>query len=236
MPRDALRKSHINITLNDRSSKMERRLDKALAVTASAIKERTGLTIVREDRLFIKDIVRRLNERIGKQIDVKFEGAFKLNGNTWMKPDGGFWHVAEWGKPEKWVLIAEAKRQGTNDARAREGLPKQGRGNAIERLGKNMRGFDALFIGDAITPFVCFGEGCDFEPESSILDRVATLNGFFPLNQIFVDKVETPEGYDILKPASLFFRMEPWSPEEMFDVLFPVCLRAIEYYQKRNGL
>lgn len=87
-----------------------------------------------------------------------------------------------------------------------EGLPKQSKGNGIERLGKNMRGIDAMFLGEKITPFVCFGEGDDFADDSSIRDRVATLNGFFPLNQVFVDKI--PLGEDTLKPVSLFFSLD----------------------------
>ncbi len=238
MPREALRKSHIKITLNDHSSKMEQRLAKALAVMVEEVEKKTGLTLVQQDTISLQEIVDRLNKLVGQKIGVTFERAFKMNGNTWLKPDGGFWYVKEWGDdPKRWVLVAEAKRQGTNDARAKEGLPKQARGNAIERLGKNMRGFDAMFIGDAITPFVCFGEGCDFEPESSILDRVATLNGFFPLNQVFVDKIEMPDGFDdVLKPASLYFRCDPWTPKEMAEVMTKVCLHAIEYYRKRYDL
>lgn len=120
-------------------------------------------------------------------------------------------------------LVAEAKRQGTNTARMAEGLPKQSKGNAIERLGKNMRGIDAMFLGETITPFVCFGEGDDFADDSSIRDRVATLNGFFPLNRIFVDKIQL--GEDTLKPVSLFFREDPWRPAEMGD---SYCLSASE--------
>ena len=41
-----------------------------------------------------------------------------------------------------------------------------------------MQGIDCLFAVESITPFVCFGEGCDFEEESSILDRVSTMNSF----------------------------------------------------------
>ena len=66
----------------------------------------------------------------------------------------------------------------------------------------------------ARTLHVCFGEGCDFAPDCSIIDRVATLNGFFPLNTIYVDKARI-DG-DTLKPVSLYFREEPWTPEEMF--------------------
>src|SRR3546814_20159135 len=75
------------------------------------------------------------------------------------------------------------KRQGTNDQRALEGKGKQSQGNAIERLGKNLIGFRSALQYERITPFVCFGWGIDFAPGSSILDRVITLNEFYPLNR-----------------------------------------------------
>jgi type II restriction enzyme len=114
------------------------------------------------------------------------------------------------------------------------GLPKQSRGNAIERLGKNMRGFDAMFGGEGITPFACFGEGDDFAPDSSIIDRVATLNGFFPLNTVYVTKLVAE--HDILKPASMFFREEPWTPQEMATVMVDVVGVSIPYYRNRYDL
>ncbi|MCQ3807647.1 MAG: hypothetical protein KTV16_10300 [Acidimicrobiia bacterium] len=52
-----------------------------------------------------------------------------------------------------------------------EGKPKQAKGNAIERLGKNVIGFRTAMMNEAIVPFVCFGSGCDFADDSSILDR-----------------------------------------------------------------
>ena len=97
-----------------------------------------------------------------------------------------------------------------------------------------MRGIDAMFLGEMITPFVCFGEGDDFADDSSIRDRVATLNGFFPLNQVFVDKI--PLGADTFKPTSLFFREEPWTPAEMTEVLLRVSRRSVEYYRETYQL
>src|SRR3546814_7053665 len=82
------------------------------------------------------------------------------------------------------------KRQGTNDQRALEGKGKQSQGNAIERLGKNLIGFRSALQYKRITPFVCFGWGIDFAPGSSILDRVITMNEFYPLNRIFVRSEE----------------------------------------------
>src|SRR3546814_17285876 len=72
----------------------------------------------------------------------------------------------------------------------RSGKGKQSQGNAIERLGKNLIGFRSALQYERITPFVCFGWGIDFAPGSSILDRVITMNEFYPLNRIFVFKRE----------------------------------------------
>ena len=76
------------------------------------------------------------------------------------------------------ILISEAKNQGTNDLRLQEGLTKQAKGNAIERLGKNVIGLRTALMRESIFPFVCFGYGCDFAPDSSILDRVTTIAMF----------------------------------------------------------
>lgn len=175
----------------------------------------------------------KLNDRYAEAIGLSFERAFHER-ETFIRPDGGFWYIEEWGEPHRYILVAEAKRQGTNKARMAEGKPKQAKGNAIERLGKNMRGIDAMFLGEMITPFVCFGEGDDFADDSSIRDRVATLNGFFPLNQVFVDKI--PLGADTFKPTSLFFREEPWTPAEMTEVLLRVSRRSVEYYRETYQL
>jgi type II restriction enzyme len=235
MPRKALRKSHVGITLNDRSSKMEKRLGLALEMVSDTIRTEYELTAVIEKRIYLADVVEAMQERY-KGSKAHFELAFRGDTNTYMQPDGGFMWIEEWGdEPRRFILVAEAKRQGTNDVRAKEGKTKQGRGNAVERLGKNMRGVDALFLGERITPFVCFGEGCDFDPDtSSIIDRVATLNGFFPLNETHVDKIQI-EG-DTLKPTSLYFRERPWTPREMYEPLMDVARRAIAYYRKQYRL
>jgi hypothetical protein len=40
----------------------------------------------------------------------------------------------------------------------------------------------------------------------------------------------------MLKPTSLFFRVAPWTPEEMFSVLIDVAEQAIAYYKREYGL
>jgi type II restriction enzyme len=81
-----------------------------------------------------------------------------------IRPDGGLLFIeGKKGDPLTYpILIAEVKNQGTNDLRAQEGLPKQAKGNAIERLGKNVIGLRTALLRESIFPFVCFGYGCDF--------------------------------------------------------------------------
>ncbi len=214
---------------------MEKRLAVALQMVSDTIRTEYELTAVIEKRVYLAHVVAEMQKRY-KGSKATFDLAFRGSTDTYMQPDGGFMWIEEWGdQPRRFILVAEAKRQGTNDIREKEGKKKQGRGNAIERLGKNMRGIDALFLGEKITPFVCFGEGCDFDPElSTIIDRVATLNGFFPLNTTHVEKVQI-EG-DTLKPTSLYFREKPWTPKEMYEPLMDVARQAIEYYKRQYRL
>jgi type II restriction enzyme len=75
-----------------------------------------------------------------------------------------------------------------------------------------------------VTPFVCFGWGVDFDEDSSINDRVITMNEFYPLNRIFVFK---REGYS---PVSMFFRREKWTTKELFEIMKEVAETSIRYY------
>lgn len=143
---------------------------------------------------------------------------------SFISPDGGFLFATNKHGERRLVLVSEVKRQGTNDARGIEGLPKQAMGNAIERLGKNLIGIRAIFKNEGVLPFICFGSGYDFQVGSSILDRVLTMNEFFPLNEMFVEKDFLP-----FEPVSMYFRYESWTVEEMVNMLFAVATKSIEY-------
>jgi hypothetical protein len=92
-----------------------------------------------------------------------------------------------------------------------------------------------MYLGEGITPVVVFGEGCDFEPESSILDRVATMNGFFPLNTVYTQKIKLPGG-DAVSPVTMFFQHDPWETGEMASVLVDVALASINYFRDKYSL
>jgi type II restriction enzyme len=144
---------------------------------------------------------------------------------SFIKPDGGFLYATDRNGNSKLILVAEVKRQGTNDKRAREGLPKQAKGNAIERLGKNLTGIRAIFKKESMIPFVCFGSGYDFKDGSTILDRVVTMNDFFPLNRVFLEKEHLP-----FEPVSMFFRYQDWNTKEMFQIMKGITEDAINHH------
>lgn len=145
--------------------------------------------------------------------------------SSYIRPDGGFLYVTgQDGKP-KIILVAEVKHQGTNDKRLKEGLKKQAKGNAIERLGKNLNAVRAIFKAEGVVPFVCFGNGDDFKDTSTIRDRVVTMNDFFPLNTLFVKKEHLP-----FEPVSMFFRYAEWNTDEITKIMIKVAEEAITHY------
>ena len=173
-----------------------------------------------QKKMLISDIVALLSQQFPE-----YAKYFKYEmGSSFIKPDGGFLFAMNKRGERRLVLVAEVKRQGTNDKRLIEGLKKQAKGNAIERLGKNLIGIRAIFKNEGIIPFICFGSGDDFKDGSSIRDRVITMNEFFPLNQVFVEKDYMP-----FEPVSMLFRYDTWSVEEMLLQMEIVAIRAIEY-------
>ena len=136
-----------------------------------------------EQSLSIKSMIENIKiSNVRRQFD------YTYGANT-IKPDGGFLILrkCEDSDYKKLLLAAEVKRQGTNDQRLVEGKEKQAQGNAIERLGKNLTGIKAMMNHEDITPFVCFGSGCDFETEATtVLAKISVLNEFYYLNKTYI--------------------------------------------------
>jgi type II restriction enzyme len=150
-------------------------------------------------------------------------------------PDGGILYLVNTKTKEKFPLvIAEIKRQGTNKERFSEGKAKQATGNAIERLGKNLIGIRAMMNYEKITPFVCFGWGCDFaintEETGTVRSKVVMMNEFYDLNKINVFKKDGNSDVNSFSPVSMFFREERWSVDEMFDIMKEIAETSIRYY------
>ena len=219
-----LRVQRAGTVINVTSKQQESDVIKALALVVDRLAEKFGkrITLVHERQWHLRDIVTELRHTYP---DTEFH--YHLDTSS-IRPDGGILYIA--GKPDDKlrypILIAEVKNQGTNDLRAQEGLPRQARGNAIERLGKNLIGLRAALIRETIFPFVCFGYGCDFEPNSSILDRVSTMAMFGQLNTTHLHNQEGGK----FNRGSFYFRPHRWLSDEMFTIMNDIAERSVLYY------
>lgn len=168
-----------------------------------------------------------------KEQKLRFEFDTQFRDRT-IKPDGGilFLKNRKDKNYQKVLLIAEVKRQGTNDQRIEEGKKKQAQGNAIERLGKNLTGIKAMMNHEKITPFVCFGWGCDFDigENGSVLPKVSMLNEFYPLNKLHIFKRDGGSAHNFFAPVSMYFRNEEWSKAEMFEIMKEIAETSFRYY------
>ncbi|MCY3863316.1 MAG: hypothetical protein OXG67_15325 [bacterium] len=221
-----LREQRAGTVINMTSKKQETDLGRALAEVVDRITDVFGVELEHTAQWKLADIVSSLR---GDFRDIEFHYHFETSA---MKPDGGILSMLDSEGTARPILITEVKNQGTNDLRAAEGKPKQAKGNAIERLGKNVIGFRTAMMSEAIVPFVCFGYGCDFADGSSILDRVSTIAMFGPLNTVNV--VNQGESGSFNR-GSFFFREDKWSVDEMAEIMYEVASRAIHYYFASYG-
>lgn len=79
---------------------------------------------------------------------------------------------------------------------------------------------------ESIFPFVCFGYGCDFDADSSILDRVSTMAMFGRLNKTYLHNDEGPK----FNRGSFYFRPQRWTVPEMVSVMEEIAERSVLYY------
>lgn len=219
-----LRDQRAGTVINLTSQKQESDVMKALVQVVEYLGKKFAkkILLTHEKRWYLKDIVAELQNNYP---DIEFHYHFDSSS---IRPDGGILYIQ--GKSDDKlrypILIAEVKNQGTNDPRVQEGLPRQARGNAIERLGKNVIGLRTALMRESIFPFVCFGYGCDFEVNSSILDRVTTMAMFGQLNTTYLYN----EGGGRFNRGSFYFRPEPWSVDEMATIMKDIAERSILYY------
>ncbi len=221
-----LREQRTGTVINMTSKKQETDLGIALRNVVNSIESNFKVRLEHAAQWKLADVVSSLQNSFS---DIEFYYHFETSA---MKPDGGILSILDREETAHPILITEVKNQGTNDLRAAEGKPRQAKGNAIERLGKNVIGFRTAMMNESIVPFICFGYGCDFEEGSNILDRVSTIAMFGPLNVINV--VNQGES-GLFNRGSFFFREMPWTIEEMTDTMYEVASRAIYYYFARYG-
>lgn len=222
-----LRELRTKTVINEISKHQEKALMRAVRRCAEHILEKfSGIELHHATHWKLKDIVGRLRHM---HPDVDFH--YNLDSSA-MRPDGGILSVHVLGEGFLPILISEKKNQGTNDLRALEGKPKQAKGNAIERLGKNVIGFRTALKGEAITPFVCFGDGCDFDDASSILDRVITIAMFGKLGRTVVHDEGGNGDFD---RGSFYFKVPEWTENDMYLICADICERAVYYYMSKYG-
>lgn len=219
-----LRTQRTGTVINTTSVKQETDVVLALRKVESHLQSTFGKKVVlaHERQWDLKDIVGELRHTFP---DVGFHHHFDRSS---IRPDGGILFIRgpQGDRLSYPILISEVKNQGTNDLRAEEGLPKQAKGNAIERLGKNVIGLRTALLREDIFPFVCFGYGCDFSPDSSILDRVSVIAMFGELNRTYLFNQEQGR----FNRGSFYFRRDKWSVEEMAAVMIDIAERAVHYY------
>lgn len=209
---------------------VSKRQEADLALAVAEVRERLsekfpGLVFAHSGQWKLEDVVSTLVKQF-PEVDFHFH-----HKSSAMRPDGGILGVKAMNGEVYPILIAEKKNQGTNDARAKEGHKKQAKGNAIERLGKNVIGFRTALLNESIFPFVCFGDGCDFANDSSILDRVSTIAMFGELNKEYLHNV----GAERFNRGSFYFREKHWTKSEMADRSYSVAEKSVFYYFSKYG-
>lgn len=224
--KDQLRGQRTNTIINNTSKREDKLCVRVVERVIDDIKEKFNINLCWEKKILLDTIIQHI-ERIFPS--VKFGTP---NKKSFMTPDGGITYLVRNDGVKFPILIAEVKNQGTNDLREKEGKKKQAQGNAVERLGKNVIGFRTYMLSESIFPFVCFGDGCDFEQGSSILDRVLTIAMFGELNTDHTTN-EGPNG--IFNRGSYYFRAAYWTEQEMYSKLYDVAKRSIYYYFSKYG-
>jgi type II restriction enzyme len=221
-----LRELRAGTVINSTSKHQEKKIIKALKQTLDAISTSYDVILSHESQMFLKDIVAQLRRDFP---DVDFHYYFDTSS---IRPDGGFLFLHDREGQSFPILISEVKNQGTNTLRLLEGLKKQAKGNAIERLGKNVIGLRTALLRETIFPFVCFGYGCDFDDDSSILDRVVTIAMFGHLRKTYLHNLGAQSQFD---RGSFYFREEEWTVDEMAEVMTDIAERSILYYFSKYG-
>ncbi len=220
---------------NLESKKSDKEIHKAVVDCIAYLEKRLASNLVGYRLTFTKSVSYRdliaIIESSGQRFE--FDKTFL---NREIIPDGG----VVWLEKEnddtyrKVVLVSEVKKQGTNKERISEGKPKQAQGNAIERLGKNLTGIRAAMNHEKITPFVCFGWGCDFDSEytndSFVMSKISMMNEFYPLNRTYVFKKDGSSDKNHFAPVSMYFREPEWTREEMFPIIKEVAETSLRFY------
>jgi len=222
-----LRALRTGTVINNNSKRQETSLIRAISGVVERLQSKfPNISLNHESTWRLSDIVTRLRSEF-PEVDFHY-----YHESSFIRPDGGILSIVSKDNNNYPILIAEKKNQGTNDIREEEGKEKQARGNAIERLGKNVIGFRTAMLSESIFPFVCFGDGCDFAPESSIIDRVVTIAMFGDINEEYLHNVG---GQGLFNRGTFYFQRDEWTKQEMEDRCYSIAEKSVFYYYSKYG-
>ena len=225
--KEDLRIQRANTVINTRSKGQEKTMVRALLTVVKKLNSKfPGIRLHHVTEWKLKDVVAKLRNNF-PQLDFHY-----FFDSSAMRPDGGILSLVSKTGDTFPILIAEKKNQGTNDLRALEGLGKQAKGNAIERLGKNVIGFRTAMKTESIFPFICFGDGCDFADDSSILDRVVTIAQFGKLNFEHLHNQGSNNEFD---RGTFYFRVAEWTEQDMAALSLKLAEKSVFYYFSKYG-
>jgi Restriction endonuclease EcoRI. len=208
--KENLKEKRKNTILNKKSKSQEKELEELVIKVKNKLERKYNVDITFKKRLMVSEIVNKLD----KLYNTKH---YYENENSFINPDGGFLFVNK-NNEQLPILISEVKNQGTNDQRLKEGKKKQSKGNAIERLGKNVIALRRFTEKEKIFPFVCFGYGCDFEKKSTILDRIHSIAGFTKINEINMNY------------GSYFFQVKKQSKTDIYSKMLAIAENSLKHY------
>ena len=140
--------------------------------------------------------------------------------NPFILPDGGVLY-AEINGIKYPILVSEAKQQGTNDKRIKEGKKKQSLGNAVERSCKNYEELKRFFRPYDYFPYHMFFSGCDFVKGSSIIDRLDVLTDY--------EKRNTDYTFCSDSLTTVWMREKVWTMNEIYAKLYYTSVSVIEH-------
>ncbi|ENY53618.1 Type II restriction modification system endonuclease [Metamycoplasma alkalescens 14918] len=204
--------------LNKNSSKQEKILKTVVNSLILNLKQKyPSLEFELKNKIYLSEIASELNDFEQQKI---FSPFFQT---TFISPDGGCLFLIDKPTNKQYpILISEMKHQGSNSAI---------KGNAIERLGKNVIALRSYYIKHEILPFVAFCSGSDFNTkESKIIDRLSTIAQFSPLNKINLFK------FNSVNPGSYFCKESEWNFDEMYQICEEIATRSILYFASKYAI
>jgi len=214
--------------INQSAKDQDPQLRRCMLKVARKLERDYGLHGVIEHKTKLDDleVIQKLKKSVSYDL---FEST---NTRTHIRPDGGFLYISH-NDENFYLATCEAKKQGTNDKRLAEGKEIQARGNAIERLFKNINCFSNVVAEENIFPFAAFCIGDDGCEDSTIPNRLVQGNHFAPNNEIHCVKVR--KGNSIVPLASIFWK-ESYTDKFIYNTMYTIAERSLLYYfEKYEG-